>query len=215
MGVQELRVQDLRVDLGGRAVLDGIDLAVTAGQSIAVTGPSGSGKTVLLHTLAGLIHPAGGHVWLDGKPLDQATLRHAPIGLILQHHGLASGLTAVENIALPLQQRGLTREEITVRCHTALEAVDLEAAGQRMVDELSGGQRQRIGVARALAGEPSVVLADEPTAELDPVNRALVLSALLDPSAQRIVLIVANDPDLVEACDGTIRLYDGRIQSDE
>jgi putative ABC transport system ATP-binding protein len=215
MSAQELRAEGLGVDAGGRTVLDGIDLVATAGRSIAVTGPSGSGKTVLLHTLAGLIFPARGTLWLDGTPLNRSAPTRTEVGLVLQHHGLASGLTAEENIALPLQARGLEREEITVRCHEALDVVDLRGAGHRMVDELSGGQRQRVGVARALAGRPSVMLADEPTAELDPVYRALVLALLLDPSANRIVLIAANDPELVEACDRVLSLSDGRIESDE
>jgi putative ABC transport system ATP-binding protein len=211
LSAAELRAESLGVDAGGRAVLDGIDLVAAAGRSIALTGPSGAGKTVLLHALAGLVPLARGQVLLDGAPLHDSPGGPRRIGLVLQHHGLAPGLTAEENIALPLQAWGYDREDIAARCEEAMNAVDLGGTGRRLVDELSGGQRQRVGVARALAGDPDIVLADEPTAELDPVNRAVVLSLLLDRSARRIVLIAANDPEITESCDQVLRLRDGRI----
>jgi putative ABC transport system ATP-binding protein len=204
---QELRAEGLGVDAGGRALLDRIDLVATAGRSIALTGPSGAGKTLLLRALAGHLPLQRGRVVLNGAPLDGSSR----FGLILQNHGLASGLTAEENIALPLQARGLDKDDIAARCVEALQAVDLGGAGRRLVDELSGGQRQRVGVARALAGRPAVLLADEPTTELDPANRALVLALLLNRSAQRIVLIAANDPEVTESCDQVVRLRDGRV----
>jgi putative ABC transport system ATP-binding protein len=216
---QELRAEGLGVDAGGRTVLAGVDLVATAGRSIALTGPSGAGKTVLLRALAGHLPLQRGRVLLNGAPLGASPGelgrfgRFGRFGLILQNHGLASGLTAEENIALPLQARGLGKDDIVARCAEALHAVDLGGAGRRLVDELSGGQRQRVGVARALAGRPDVLLADEPTTELDPANRALVLSLLLDRSAQRIVLIAANDPEIIESCDQVVRLRDGRIDA--
>jgi putative ABC transport system ATP-binding protein len=204
----ELRAEGLGVDAGGRALLDGVDLVATAGRSIAVTGPSGAGKTVLLRALAGHLPLQRGRVLLNGAAPPGGPGR---FGLILQNHGLASGLTAEENIALPLQARGLDNDDIVARCAEALLAVDLGGAGRRLVDELSGGQRQRVGVARALAGRPDVLLADEPTTELDPANRALVLALLLDRAAQRIVVIAANDPEITERCDEVVRLRDGRM----
>jgi putative ABC transport system ATP-binding protein len=213
VSAHELRAEGLAVEVGGRSVLDGIDLLATAGRSIAVMGPSGAGKTVLLHALAGFILLARGRVTLDGAPAWGAPGEPPRFGLILQHHGLASGLTAEENVALPLQARGLGREEIALRCEEALHAVALGGSSRRLVDELSGGQRQRVGVARALAGRPEVMLADEPTAELDAVNRAAVLSLLLNPAAGRIVLVAANDPEIEAACDEVFRLSDGRMHA--
>jgi putative ABC transport system ATP-binding protein len=207
----ELRAEGVGVDAGRRALLDGIDLVATAGRSIALTGPSGAGKTLLLRALAGHLPLQRGRVRLNDAPLGASPDWPSRFGLILQNHGLASGLTAEENIALPLQARGLEKDDIAVRCTEALQAVDLGGAGRRLVDELSGGQRQRVGVARALAGRPDVLLADEPTTELDPANRTLVLALLLDPSAQRIVVIAANDPEIIDSCDQVIRLRDGRI----
>ena len=215
MSAQELRAESLGVDVGGRAVLNGIDLMAMPSRSIALTGPSGSGKSVLLLALAGLLPLARGRVLLDGVPLNGSSSAPGRFGLILQTHGLASGLTAEENIALPLQAQGLDRDDIAARCEEALNAVDLGGAGRRLVDDLSGGQRQRVGVARAVAGRPDVLLADEPTAELDPVNRALVLALLLDRSAGRIVLIAANDPEMTAACDQVLPLRDGRIEDNQ
>ena len=160
---------------------------------------------------AWLFQPAG-EVLLDGVPiraLDQSS-RHR-IGLILQSHGLASGLTAEENVALPLQVRGLDADEIAARCADMLDGVDLSPVATRLVDDLSGGQRQRVGVARALAGRPDVVLADEPTAELDPSSRERVLSLVLRPALPRSVVIASNDPEILEECTQVVHLRDGQI----
>ena len=214
MSDTELLATGLGVDLGGRTVLHDIALSARAGESIAFAGPSGSGKTVLLHALAGILPPARGGVFLDGHAVTTADAElRSQFGIVLQAHGLASGLTAEENVALPLQARGLSADDIAERCTEALSAVGLEGAERRLVDSLSGGQRQRVGVARALAGRPKVLVADEPTAELDPPNRSRVLSHLLAASAHRIVLIASNDPEIAEACLHLARLRDGRIDA--
>jgi putative ABC transport system ATP-binding protein len=212
----QLRTQQLGVDFGHRTALHDITLVAEAGEPVALTGPSGSGKTVLLHALAGLLVPTRGHVLLEGGPVaDDGMGAPHRIGVVLQTHGLAAGLTAEENVALPLQARGLRRADIAARCRDALGAMDLLGAANRLVDDLSGGQRQRVGVARALAGRPDVVVADEPTAELDPSNRARVLGALLDPSLGRVVLIASNDPEVAEACAHVLHLRDGRVVAPE
>ena len=214
MNESELRATGLGVDLGDRAVLHDITLRAHAGESIAVAGPSGSGKTVLLLALAGILPAARGEVVLDGLAVTTADAElRSQFGIVLQAHGLASGLTAEENVALPLQARGLSGDDIADRCAEALSAVGLDDVGGRLVDSLSGGQQQRVGVARALAGRPRVFLADEPTAELDPPNRARVLSHLLDASAHRIVLIASNDPEIADACLHVAELRDGRIDA--
>jgi putative ABC transport system ATP-binding protein len=212
MGARQLQAEGLCVDIGGRRLLDDVSLLAAAGRPVALTGPSGSGKTVLLHALSGLMSASRGSIALDGVPIAAGT--HAAdrhFGVVLQSPGLASGLTAAENIALPLQAHGIDRADISARVTEALAAMDLAGAGDRLVDDLSGGQRQRVGVARALAGRPDVVVADEPTAELDPSNRARVIAALLDPAAGRIVLIASNDPEVADACHHVLHLRDGRI----
>lgn len=205
-----LEVHDVTVDVAGRTVLDAVSLRAEAGNPLALTGPSGSGKSVLLHALAGLVDLRRGRVLLNGEPVGAAGVEVGhQVGLVLQSHGLATGLTAEENVALPLQAHGLAADEIEQRCIDALAAVGLSEVATRLVDNLSGGQRQRVGVARALAGQPGLMLADEPTAELDPVSRELVLSALLQPSTPRVVVIASNDPEIVHACAQEVHLVEG------
>ena len=211
MSASELRVDDLEIELRGRAVLHGVGLTARAGEALAVCGPSGAGKTVLLLALAGLLPAIRGTVFVDNEPIADARSRGV-VGVILQTQGLVAGLTAEENVALPLQQRGLKRAEVAARTNEALTAVGLAGVGDRLAGQLSGGQRQRVGVARALAGSPEIVIADEPTAELDPDNRLRVLSLLLAPPP-RVVVIASNDPEVANSCRRVLHLHDGRIDS--
>ena len=214
MSVTALRADDLDLDLGGRRVLHGVSLVANSGEPLAVVGPSGSGKTVLLLSLTGLLTPTGGTTSLDGSPIDAAdTHTRSRFGVILQTQGLAPELTAEENVALPLQANGFDRLDVTSRSGHALAAVGLDAVADRLVGDLSGGQRQRVCVARALAGEPDVVIADEPTAELDAGNRSRVLSLLLDSPTDRIVIVASNDPEVTDACSSVVRLRDGCVVS--
>jgi putative ABC transport system ATP-binding protein len=207
-----LRAEGLGLDLGGRCVLDGIDVTVRSGEPLAVSGPSGSGKTVLLLALAGLLPATRGAVLVDDEPIptDDATWR-AGVGMILQNQGLVPELTAEENVALPLRERRLGLSELATRTSEALSAVGLATLGDRLAGEMSGGQRQRVGVARALAGGPHILMADEPTAELDPDNRSLILGLLLAPSPPRIVVVASNDPEVTDACARVVHLRDGRL----
>lgn len=203
-----LQLEGVGVTLGGRTALADIELQVDAGAPVAVTGPSGSGKTVLCLVLVGALAPSRGRVLLDGRPLSP---EGAPVGLVLQHHGLVAGLTAEENVALPLQDRRLPRREIQDRVALALDAVSLAAHGARLVDELSGGERQRVGLARAMAGDPVILVADEPTSELDPENRARVLSLLsAHAAAGHIVVVASDDPEVVGAFPRVVSLHHGR-----
>ena len=212
MSASELRAEGLGLDLGGRAVLNDVTLTARAGEPLAVSGPSGSGKTVLLLTLAGLLPATRGAVLIDGAPIvTRHASRRSRFGVVLQSQGLAPELTAEENVALPLQEWGLGAAEVATRTSEALAAVGLDTVGDRLALELSGGQRQRVGVARALAGSPEIMVADEPTAELDPDNRARVLSLLLHSSSPRIVVIASNDPEVSNACRHVLRLRDGRL----
>jgi putative ABC transport system ATP-binding protein len=204
-----LEARGLSMRLGGRAVLDGLDLSARAGRSLAVSGHSGSGKTTLMMVLAGLIPPDGGTVDTRGGegPAPQ-------VGFVPQSFGLAPGLTALENVALPLQSRAvrIPAAEIRQRSVAALSSVGLEGTEDRLVTELSGGQRQRVAVARVLAGEPDIVIADEPTAELDADSRHRVLRLFLEAAARgSLVVLATHDPEVADCCDDWLELVDGRL----
>jgi len=189
----------------GRTILAGVGLQVAAGESVAVVGPSGSGKSSLIALLAGLERPDAGTI----------TRSPARTGLILQGYGLVSVLTAAENVETPLQAGALGRltpAEVRRRAGGALESVGLDPVADHLVEELSGGQQQRVAVARALAVEPQVLLADELTAELDHDWRQRVVDLVLGVArAGGTVVMATHDPQIATRCDRTIRVEDGRI----
>jgi len=198
----ELRAISVGVDVGGRTLLNDINLLVSSGQMIAITGNSGSGKSVLAHTLAGIIEPDRGEVSHDGAPLTVNSPFSARPALVPQDFGLVSVLTCGETVALPLQVRSLPKEEIRERVAIWLGALGLESCAKRTVAELSGGQRQRVAIARALAIGADAIVLDEPTAELDPANRALVLSLLVAELARGAALVVvSHEADVIAQAD--------------
>lgn len=208
----ELRVENVGLDFAGNSALVAVTIAFSAGVPVAVTGPSGSGKSALCFVLAGAVEPTQGSVLFEGRPISPVTREE--IGLILQVHGLVSGLTAIENVALPLQARRVQFSDVRDASVRALALVGLADDGERLVDELSGGERQRVGIARALAGDPRIVIADEPTAELDPDNRENVLSLLLErASQQRIVVVASDDPAVVARFPRVVELEAGHVRA--
>lgn len=204
-----LRLQGVEVELDGRRVLGPIDLCLEPGSAAALTGSSGSGKSVLCLVLAGALEPTRGRRLVEGA---NGQPRTAQIGLVLQGHGLVEGLTAAENVALPMQARKLDPDETAGRTEAALTRVGLGDEAGRIVDGLSGGERQRVAVARAIAAGPDVLVADEPTSELDPANRERVLAALLDDSEHRIVVVASDDTDVLVHFRSVLRLERGRIE---
>ena len=207
----EILARDLHVDYDGHEVLAGVDLHAVPGRMVAVTGPSGAGKTTLLWALAGLVRPGRGQVEVDGVvPSDRDETSAAGVVLIPQDNALASVLTAAENVIVPLLAAGVDAEQATLRADEALESVGLGAAGTQLIEELSGGQQQRVAVARGLAQRGTVVLADEPTSELDAVNRARVV-LLLRAEADRgaAVVLATHDPDAAAECDAELHLDAG------
>ncbi len=223
-----LEVRNLTRVFGPAAVavyaLRGIDLQVHRGELLAIVGASGSGKSTLLHVLAGVETPTSGAVLLEGKNLaemndnERTLMRRRRIGLIFQAFHLLPGLSALENVALPLLLDGVPRARARERARLVLERVCLSARLDHLPSTLSGGEQQRVAIARALVIEPAVLLADEPTGNLDSVAAGKIadlLAELTQSTPQQTVVLVTHDPQLAERATRTVRLQDGKVVSQE
>ena len=196
-----LSATDVTVMRDGRPVVEGASLRCEAGEIVGIGGPSGSGKTTLLTVLAGLAEPDRGTVTRAGTPT---------VGVVLQGYGLVPVLTASENVEVVLQALGRSAAEVRSEAAAAMARVLLDGLGDRLVDRLSGGQQQRVAVARALAVRPDLLLADEPTSELDEVSRDHVVGELrAEASRGAVVVIASHDRDVLAACDRVLWLADG------
>lgn len=199
--------------------LDGVSFAVAAGELACVHGASGSGKTTMLNVLAGIEVPDSGQVTVAGQVLTggsegrRADVRLHHIGVVFQSNNLLAELSAVENVALPLMVRGLSRARATTAAERALASVGLEGLGSRLPARMSGGQRQRVGIARALAGEQQVLVADEPTGALDSQSSRHLFALLRSLCDQRgtAVVLATHDPLAREVADTVHHMVDGRL----
>lgn len=194
-GTPSLRVEGLRKAFGGRAVLDGIDLSVEAGESLVIVGPSGTGKSVLLKHFIGLLHPDGGRVFVDGQDLwalDSVARNSVrkKFGMAFQEGALFDSMTVYENVAFPLRHSGRSATQVGERVEECLELVRLPDIGGRRPAELSGGMRRRVGFARAIAHEPQILLFDEPNTGLDPITTDVIAEVILGIRRQLGVTIV-------------------------
>ena len=200
-------IEDVTVCSADTVLVSDLSLSIGRGEVLGITGPSGTGKSSLIDVLAGLAAPYSGRVLHGNRPV--APRGGAALGLILQHHHLPAMLTAHEAVSLPLQARGLDRSQVAQRSDHVLGALGLGNHTRQLIYELSGGQRQRVAVARALAGDPEVIIADEPTAALDLGSRAPVIDHLLDAArAGAIVIIASSDPELIDHCTRVVTLSD-------
>src|SRR6478752_2027469 len=198
--------------------LQDIHVEVQPGEYVAMEGPSGCGKTTLLSILGLLDTPTGGEYTLAGEPVAQLTpsqrarIRNREIGFIFQAFNLIGDLTVYENVELPLTYRGMSSSERKRRVQDALERVGMSHRMKHYPSQLSGGQQQRVAVARALSGDPLILLADEPTGNLDSANGEAVMNLLRElHAAGSTICMVTHDPRYADFADRTIRLFDGRI----
>lgn len=215
---REYRIgRDLVVALGG------VDISINQGEFVAVVGPSGCGKSTLLNLLGGLDQPTKGNVLLDGQDLAQlseeqlASLRRQKMGFIFQRHDLFPELTARENIEFPLLLGGKPPVERKKRADDLLGQIGLAEKADHLPDELSGGQQQRVGIARALANNPQILLADEPTGNLDSATSAEIISILIQLTRNQglTLIMVTHDPEVAEQADRKLTLRDGHLVSKE
>jgi putative ABC transport system ATP-binding protein len=214
-----LRLRGLEKSYGAARLLAGADLEVAAGEWVAIVGESGSGKSTLLNLVAGLDRPDGGEVLLEGRALDfrdddaLALWRRKHVGFVFQAFHLLPYLTVAENVALPLALLGHAKDEREARALAALESVGLAAFGERRPATLSGGEMQRAAIARALVHRPSLLLADEPTGNLDAANAAGVLDCLAAAvkDAGASALMVTHSPVAAARADRVLRLSGGRL----
>ena len=202
--------------------LEGIDLLIQRGEMVSIVGPSGSGKSTLLNLIGGLDHPSSGEIEIDGALLsglsdDELTrVRRDKIGFIFQFFNLLPTLSCLENVAIPLHLRGWPKKKIEERANELLKLVGLAGRLDHLPDELSGGERQRVAIARALSVYPPILLADEPTGNLDTHTGAEILALIRDVH-QRLgstVLIVTHDQHVAESSQRVIALCDGAVVED-
>ncbi len=217
-----IRLEDVHVTLTSAAgpvkILQGVDLAVTPGSSVSVVGPSGSGKSTLLGVLGGIERPSQGLVEIDGQDLGAldedrlASFRGQRIGILFQSFHLIPTMSALENVAVPLELAGVA--EAFERAEAGLAAVGLAKRAGHYPGQLSGGEQQRVALARALANQPKLLLADEPTGNLDQATGAEIVDLLFE--AQRTdgvtLVLITHEPGLAARCERQLKMRDGRLQ---
>lgn len=204
-------------------VLHGVDLIVRRGDFVALTGQSGSGKSTLLYLLGALDRPTSGRILLEGRDIGaldenaRARLRNEKLGFVFQFHFLLPEFTLIENVALPMLRRGLRERDARERARLVLERLDLGHRIDRLPGELSGGQQQRVSIARAIAGQPLVVLADEPTGNLDSHNGSLVMDLFesLNRTDGTTFVMVTHNPAFAARASRRVTLHDGRVIADD
>ncbi|MDP2995044.1 MAG: ABC transporter ATP-binding protein [Anaerolineales bacterium] len=221
-----IRISDLtkHFQMGGTTVhaLDGVDLDIPQKSFTVVMGPSGSGKSTLLYLLGGLDRPTSGQIAVNGQRLDEldenklALFRRQTVGFMFQSFNLIQSMTAEENVGFPMQFAGIAPKERARRSKELLEQVGLADRGHHRPGELSGGQQQRVAAARALVNNPNLILADEPTGNLDTASGAGIMQLLADlHQSGRAVLVVTHDPRMVRFATHKVFLLDGKAVSEK
>ena len=202
--------------------LRGVSFEAKTGEVTAIVGPSGCGKSTLLYLLGLLDRPDEGEILLDNKSVSQASdqvrteLRNKTLGFVFQFHFLIKELTACENVSMPLFKAGIQRKEANKRARSVLAKLGLGDKAERFANKLSGGEQQRVAIARAMVNSPSLLLADEPTGNLDSENSRKVFQLLLQFAREEstAVILVTHNPEIAEKCDQILRMKDGQIVRD-
>jgi putative ABC transport system ATP-binding protein len=202
--------------------LENVDMSVLKGEFVAIIGPSGSGKSTLLNLLGGLDQPTSGKIFLDGFDLANfneeqlAALRRQNLGFIFQRHDLFPELLVRENVEFPLLLNGKFSEERRQRSDALLELVGLSEKADHLPEELSGGQQQRVGIARSLANMPLILLADEPTGNLDSTTAAEIIAVLIDLTREQnlTLVMVTHDPEVASKADRILSMCDGHLSAE-
>lgn len=210
-------------DAGENAVqaLRGIDVAITKGEFVAIIGPSGSGKSTLMHILGCLDSPTEGKYWLDGEDVATLTarslakIRNQKIGFVFQTFNLLPRATILKNVELPLLYAGISRDERRQRAMAVLERVGLGNRAKHRPNELSGGQRQRVAIARSLVNNPSLVLADEPTGNLDQKTGSEIIDIFENLAGEETIILVTHDPAIASRTGRLIKIVDGVVVDGE
>ena len=225
MNPELIRIRDLerRYDMGGEVIhaLRGVSLSIRRNEYVAIMGPSGSGKSTMMNVLGCLDTPDAGEYWLNGQEVSRLTddalarVRNKEIGFVFQTFNLLPRATALHNVELPLVYAGIGSKE---RSRMAIDALERVGLGNRMhhrPNELSGGQRQRVAIARALVNQPSILLADEPTGNLDSTTSADIMQVFGELHAMgQTVIMVTHEPDIAAFAERVVVLRDGRVESD-
>ena len=200
-------------------VLKGVNLVVNRGSFVAIMGPSGSGKSTLLHMVGALDIPSKGKVYIDGEDISSLTedelaqIRGKKIGFVFQQFNLLHNLTALENVSLPMVFQGVSEKQRTERAKELLSSLGLEERIYHRPAELSGGERQRIAIARSLANDPEIIVADEPTGNLDSSTGKKIMDILIDlhKKEKKTIIVVTHDPNIASYTEETINIMDGEV----
>ena len=213
-----LEGRDLRKSIGDNPILNGISIAVEKGDFTSIVGSSGSGKSSLMYVLGLLDSPTSGEVYVDGRKVDftdsksLSEIRNRKIGFVFQFHYLIAELTASENVLVPMLKRGVKRPEARDRSYELLAELGLKGKEGRKPYQLSGGEQQRVAIARALGNDPEIVMADEPTGNLDSKNSALVMDVFIELNEKgRSILMITHEPDLAGKTKKVYEIKDGLI----
>ena len=216
-----LEGRDLKKSIGDNEILNGISIEISTGDFISIVGASGSGKSSLMYILGLLDSPTSGEVIIDGKEVDfgdaklLSRIRNKKIGFVFQFHYLITELTAYENILIPMLKNGADdRERLKQRCYDLIESLGLKGKEGRKPYQLSGGEQQRVAIARALANDPEIVMADEPTGNLDSKNSAMVMDVFLELNQKgRSILMITHEMYLAQETKKILEIKDGLMVS--